>query len=336
MSRRCREHRAEEGEAAELAQKVELRCLGRPKGTGVVARRDLQKGEFVGVLAGRVIADRRHARLAAEGAISSRYSMETCDRYGAVYVVEPEDDGTGVPARRFAESFGHYMNEPAPGERLNVAWAHNKAYDPQRIDCYTVKAGPVRAADAVMGTGGRGGRAWKIRGRSNMKVLAIDVGVKHLSYCLLADSFEIKAWEVLTLGGRTIEDHVASLHENLRARACLLEADKVIIERQMRTNPKMSCIASAMLMYFLQNGKDASYIEASKKMGAFRDLLAQAKPGSLPKAGYQRTKAQSVMCARFVLQGEWLEWFEGLPKKNDASDSLTQAWSYLKDMPVQL
>lgn len=36
------------------------------------------------------------------------------------------------------------MNEPAPHERLNVAWAFNDAYDPERVECYTVA--PVKAA----------------------------------------------------------------------------------------------------------------------------------------------------------------------------------------------
>lgn len=169
-----------------------------------------------------------------------------------------------------------------------------------------------------------------------MSVLAIDVGVKHLAWCVLDERFEIQHWEVVSLGGKTIEQHVKSLHEVLQANPALMSVDEVIIERQMRTNVRMSCIASALLMYFLQNGKPASYVEASMKTGAFKDLLAQAKPGSLPKRGYQRTKAQSVMCARFVLKGDWLDFFESLPKKDDAADALSLAWSYMKDRPIQL
>ena len=169
-----------------------------------------------------------------------------------------------------------------------------------------------------------------------MKVLAIDVGVKHFSYCILTDAFQIVEWEVLALEGKTIEQHVTSLHSVLSAKPSLLEVDEVIIERQMRTNIKMSCIASALLMYFMQNGLQVSYVEASMKMTGFREFLAQAKPGSLPKPGYRRTKAQSIMCARFVLQGEWLEWFESLRKQDDASDSMCTAWAYMKNRPVQL
>ncbi len=169
-----------------------------------------------------------------------------------------------------------------------------------------------------------------------MKVLAFDVGIKNLSLCVLTEAFAIERWEVLALGGKTTEAHVLSLHEVLRDRPWLLEADDVIVERQMASNTKMSCIAAALLMYFVQNGRPAAYVEASKKTSAFKDLLAHATPGSLPKAGYRRTKAQSVMCARFVLQGEWSDWFEALPKKDDAADALTLAFSWTKDRPVRL
>ena len=164
-----------------------------------------------------------------------------------------------------------------------------------------------------------------------MQVLAIDVGVKHLAWCLLTDEYRIVAWDVLALGGRTIEEQVVSLHETLRGRPALLEADEVIIERQVRANVRMSCVASAALMFFLEHGKAAKYVEASRKLGAFRDLLKSAKPGSLPGAGYRRTKAQSVMCARFVLEGEWLDFFEGLPKRDDAADAICMAWSHVKE-----
>ena len=158
-----------------------------------------------------------------------------------------------------------------------------------------------------------------------------------MSYCILTETFEIEAWEVLTLEGRTIEDHIISLLRVLQDRPLVRGADNVIIERQMRSNGRMSCVASALLMYFLQNGQAACYVEASKKLGAFKDMLLQAKPGSLPsRKGYQRTKAQSVMCARFVLEGKWLEWFEALPKKDDAADAFTLAFSWMKDRPVQL
>lgn len=145
---RSREHKATEAEARLLDERVVLKDMGAPKGNGVVAKRDLAKGEFVGVLAGVVLRERTHDRLVQSGVITGRYAMETRDSDLQTYVVEPESLHRFEPARRFRRSMGHFMNEPAPGERLNVAWAHNKAYDPERIDCYTVK--PVKAGKELL------------------------------------------------------------------------------------------------------------------------------------------------------------------------------------------
>ena len=167
---------------------------------------------------------------------------------------------------------------------------------------------------------------------------AFDVGVKHFSLCILTDAFEIVNWEVLILDGKTIEQQVGSLWATLVDRnSCLEDIDEVVIERQVRANIRMSCIASALLMFFLQRGVPVSYVEPAKKMDAFRDFLARPSAAkALPTAGYRRTKAQSVMCARFVLEGRWLEWFEDLPKKDDASDAFCMAWSHVRGRPVQL
>lgn len=141
---RAREHVVTPEEAEFLRKRVAIRDMGTTKGRGVVARHDLQKGEFVGVLAGRVVPDAAHVEMTRTGMTSGRYAMETADKNGFVYVVEPEEPWTQRAAMRFKSSVGHYINEPAPGERLNVAWVRNARYDPIRIDCYTarrVKAG---------------------------------------------------------------------------------------------------------------------------------------------------------------------------------------------------
>ena len=147
-SRRWREHRATRREARDLAGKVVVKRLGTTKGMGVVARRDLEVGEFVGVLPGRVIPDRIHVDMTVAGWSTGVYAMETRDRTGEIHVVDPEDPVTHRPFSHFRESVGLYINEPAPGERLNVAWAHNKAYDPERVDCYTAK--PVRKGQELL------------------------------------------------------------------------------------------------------------------------------------------------------------------------------------------
>ena len=140
--RRCREHVATEREQEQLQRRVLVKQMGLPKGKGVFARRDLPEGVLVGVLPGRVVPDKEHVRMAAQGVVSGRFCMETRDTAGRVYVVEPEDDYCMLAASRFESSVGHFVNEPAPGERLNAAWVHNPEYDPERMDCYTIKAVP--------------------------------------------------------------------------------------------------------------------------------------------------------------------------------------------------
>lgn len=144
----AREHRATRAERLTLAQSVELKDAGAPKGIGAFALRDLTEGEFVGVLPGRVLREETHDFLVQSGAVSGDYAMETFDRGSETYVVEPEALHRGRPSRRFRSSIGHFMNEPAAGEQLNVAWAFNPAYDPERVDCYTIR--PVEAGGELL------------------------------------------------------------------------------------------------------------------------------------------------------------------------------------------
>lgn len=145
---RSREHKASPSEEVMLEERVCLKDMGPPKGMGLVARRDLEKGEFVGVLAGRVLPDKTHDKLVNSGVITGRYAMETRDKELKTYVIEPEVAYRFHAARRFRKSMGHFINEPAPGERLNVAWSHNPKYDPERIDCYIAK--PIKAGKELL------------------------------------------------------------------------------------------------------------------------------------------------------------------------------------------
>lgn len=144
----AREHKATKAERKGLRERVVLKYMGAPKGVGVVARRDLARGEFVGVLPGRVLCEGDHDRLVESGLFTGKYAMATCGRNLHAYVVEPEAPRRGQPARRFRSSMGHFMNEPSPHERLNVVWAFNAAYDPERIECYTLA--PVGAGGELL------------------------------------------------------------------------------------------------------------------------------------------------------------------------------------------
>lgn len=134
------EHKASKAEREALGKRVTLKDMGSPKGIGVVATRDLAKGEFVGVMAGWVLSEETHDFLVQSGVVTGQYAMETRDYNSQTYVVDPEAPYRGRPSRRFLSSMGHFMNEPAPSEQLNVAWAFNAAHDPERVECYTLKS----------------------------------------------------------------------------------------------------------------------------------------------------------------------------------------------------
>lgn len=133
------EHKATKAERDALSKIVTLKDMGSPKGLGVIATMNLEKGEFVGVMAGCVMREEAHNFMVQTGKITGRYAMETRDQNLETYVVEPEAPHRGKPSRRFRSSMALFMNEPGPAEQLNVAWAFNTAYDPERVECYTMK-----------------------------------------------------------------------------------------------------------------------------------------------------------------------------------------------------
>lgn len=76
----CKHDTATKAERKDLKERVALRDMGAPKGVGVVARRDLAKGEFVGVLPGRVLCEEHQIQI---GVFTGKYAMATHVRGGA-------------------------------------------------------------------------------------------------------------------------------------------------------------------------------------------------------------------------------------------------------------
>lgn len=164
-----------------------------------------------------------------------------------------------------------------------------------------------------------------------MRVAAFDVGVSNLAFCVMSGDFEIEEWMNTPLGGKTVQENVRSLHSLLQKNPYLLAADVVLIERQMASNPRMSSLASALLMYFLSMGRDARFTEAAKRRSGFLELLAGAGRDGLPRSKHRRNKAESVMCVRFVVEGVWRDFFERADKKDDLADTHNLAYSFLKE-----
>lgn len=157
-----------------------------------------------------------------------------------------------------------------------------------------------------------------------MRVAAFDVGVKNLAWCVLGAEGGIEQWRNVALAGKTIEDNVRSLHHILAKYASDFDVDVVVVERQMATNTRMSCLGCVLLAHFLDKIDIVEFVEASSKMGAFCD-------GPLPKVpacAYRKNKAASVARVRACLEGRWLELFEAHAKRDDLADAYALALAY--------
>jgi hypothetical protein len=114
------------------------------------------------------------------------------------------------------------------------------------------------------------------------------------------------------------------------------EADVVLIENQpMLKNGQMKTVAVIIYTYFnmlkLQYGaiKDVKFISATNKLKCVRSLESTSDSTET----YKDRKNRSIEVARLYISDafpEKLEWFEGLKKKDDASDVLLQAIYYIE------
>lgn len=183
---------------------------------------------------------------------------------------------------------------------------------------------------------------------SSSVILSIDVGIKHLSFCVLNISsdqrIEIKQWDnvCITNGNTTklpIGDLTESLLNSLNSHFDSdFKADYVIIENQpMLKNGLMKTMSVIIYTYFnmlkMLHGSinDIRFVSATNKlkckgMHAIEDTL-------LPNKTYQNRKHNSVLLARLhitKLSPHKLEWFEGQRKKDDYADSLNQAIAFIE------
>ena len=176
-----------------------------------------------------------------------------------------------------------------------------------------------------------------------MKVLAFDVGVKNLAFVAMTGDRALLAWENVAVPGDTLEANVRAVHALLRARPALFgSADVVLVERQPPLNRKMSCVAHALFMFFLDRCPSVLFVDPKVKTAGFADFLAtRAASGpdrtDTPGAAYRRRKAESVACARHALaESPWLAVLEGARKLDDLCDAYTSAYSWIGRQPVRV
>jgi len=95
-----------------------------------------------------------------------------------------------------------------------------------------------------------------------MKIIAWDIGIKNLAFCLLSKEFSGDTnWKILNLSVIDLETKtkvktnlVKKLYEKLQQYP-ILDVDKVIIESQPGKRADMDCIQAALIMYYIMNNK---------------------------------------------------------------------------------
>lgn len=164
-----------------------------------------------------------------------------------------------------------------------------------------------------------------------MYLLSIDVGIRNLGMCLIdTTNLKIKNWDASGIPPQHSDGIFVSLKKHFRDRPWVLEASKVIIEKQPDKNRTMKSVENFIHAYFLCNDTDVQLYDARFKIP---DVVG---PG---KAMYVKRKRESVIrCTEFLKESgneeQWLEWFRAQKKKDDLADTVMQALSYCQSQPL--
>lgn len=169
-----------------------------------------------------------------------------------------------------------------------------------------------------------------------MSVLSFDVGIRNLAYCRIEGNI-IQSWGVLDLGvscNATTEVMTKALVTTLdRQWDAFSGSVKVIIEKQPSRNPKMRYIEGMICAYFYIKGVQQGSIKTVQSYSPKHKLGNNTKRGL---SNYSERKKLGVKrCRRFLEQTvdenrANLELFTASKKKDDLSDSLLQALSFIK------
>ncbi len=158
-----------------------------------------------------------------------------------------------------------------------------------------------------------------------MYLLSIDVGIRNLGMCLIDQStLKIRNWDATGIPPKHADGIFVSLKNHFRDRPWVLEASKVLIEKQPDKNKTMKSVENFIHAYFLCNDKDVQLYDARFKVP---DVVG---PG---RAMYLKRKRESVLrCSDFLKANnqDWIDWFDVQKKKDDLADSVMQALSYIE------
>jgi len=162
-------------------------------------------------------------------------------------------------------------------------------------------------------------------------LLAFDIGLKNLSYCLCEKySKKIMDWRVIDLSKKrrckyTGKFDMISCCMNINEELTQIverfmydDYVEILIENQIPTGSNgivMKSIQGLITQFFIDNEcNDITYISGSQKL---KHHICEKK------TYYQRKKSCVIICNQFLEERgeiEWIEYFNNEPKKDDLAD----------------
>jgi len=163
-----------------------------------------------------------------------------------------------------------------------------------------------------------------------MSLLSIDCGIKNLAMCLIDQKTKrIQRWDVSGVPPMHVDGIFACMVRHLNEKPWILEAQTVLIEKQPDRNRGMKGIENLLHTYFLVKEKQVVIWDARHKIP---DVAGAGK------AKYAQRKKTSIERARKFIEDEvnkdWIQFFDSHSKKDDLSDAIMQALSFIDKRPV--
>lgn len=174
-----------------------------------------------------------------------------------------------------------------------------------------------------------------------MKILAWDIGIKNLSYCLYEHP-NIIDWNVIDISqnGKEIFNLQEEMVKELDKLPHLINVDYVVLENQPTFNIKMKTIASALYTYFIIRGcidherqiKNICYVHPKQKLTQCQYDGPKFESGKKQK--YQRDKETAIVYCKYFIKDniQWLNFLETHSKADDLSDSMLHALAFFNKL----